>query len=139
MFQFLKRWWNWLKAQLSYEKEPEKTGEEEFFPEEPEAVPPRPIHPYEALIFTPASFGDVRKAADALEQGRLVLLCLQSIDSETAGKMVDFLSGAVYLLKGSMQMMGTEVVLCTPSSINVRQDDFTFHGADELLRWKGFE
>lgn len=139
MFQFLGRWWNWLNAQLTYGGEAEEDERSEFIPEEPESVPPRPIRPYEALIFTPSAFGDVRKAADALEQGRMVLLCLQEIDSETAGKMVDFLGGAVYLLKGGMQMMGTQVVLCTPSSIAVRQDDFAFHGADGLLRWKGFE
>lgn len=90
------------------------------------------------LYCIPGSFSDARRAAEALQRGRIVMVNLESVDKKEAARIQDFLAGAVYLLKGNIQALGGQVLLCTPETVRVEHDDFSFH-AEELLRWKGPE
>ena len=48
------------------------------------------------------------------------------VDEALGQRILDFVSGAVYLLHGSMQLLGSDVLLCTPDTVRVEQGDYQF-------------
>ena len=60
---------------------------------------------------------------DAMEKGLVVLVVLGSnVDDETASSFVDFMSGAVYLGKGEVELLNGQVLLCAPSAVHIEMD-----------------
>ena len=111
-------------------------GAAEESPSEMTAVPVRTVRPYTTVICTPGVYSDARRAADALEKGKMVMLRLQETDGDTAARIIDFVSGVVYMLRGSIEMFDERTFLCVPDSVRIVKDDFRFH-ADGLFQWKG--
>ena len=97
---FLSQGVNWLKSQ--FEESPEEDSYEEQERDEGEdvpaagALPARSIRPQEVDIMVPGSYGDARRAVDALARGMTVIVVLNdNVDDEAASRFVDFMSGAV--------------------------------------------
>ena len=77
----------------------------------------------DAVIFVPRAYSDARRAVDAMEKGLVVLVVLGSnVDDETASRFVDFMSGAVYLGKGEVELLNGQVLLCAPSAVHIEMD-----------------
>lgn len=88
------------------------------------ALPARAVRPLDAVILVPRAYGDARRVVDALEKGFVVLVLLgENIDDETASRFVDFVSGAVYLGKGEVELLNEEVLLCAPSTVHIETDN----------------
>ena len=86
-------------------------------------VPARAVRPLDSVIITPRSYGDARRAADAMEKGKIVIVVLEeSIEDGSAGRFVDFISGAVYLAKGQAKLLEERVLICTPPSVYLETD-----------------
>lgn len=108
-------------AEEEYIDSPE--GEEEDRPRAAGALPARAVRPLDAVILVPRVYGDARRVVDALEKGLVVLVLLgENIDDETASRFVDFVSGAVYLGKGEVELLNEEVLLCAPSTVHIEMD-----------------
>ena len=45
-----------------------------------------------------------------------------NVDDETASRFVDFMSGAVYLGKGEVELLNGQVLLCAPSAVHIEMD-----------------
>ena len=83
------------------------------------ALPARAVRPLDAVIFVPRAYSDARRVVDAMEKGLVVLVVLGSnVDDET----VDFMSGAVYLGKGEVELLNGQVLLCAPSAVHIEMD-----------------
>ena len=54
------------------------------------------------ILFEPKSHKDVQQAVDYLRQNQSVLMNLAGLDGEDTGRILDFLSGAIYGLNGSI-------------------------------------
>jgi len=54
------------------------------------------------ILFEPKSHKDVQQAVDYLRQNQSVLMNLGGLDGEDTGRILDFLSGAIYGLNGSI-------------------------------------
>jgi len=54
------------------------------------------------IVFEPKSHKDVQMAVDYLRQSQSVLMNLAGLDGEDVGRILDFLSGAIYGLNGSI-------------------------------------
>ena len=54
------------------------------------------------ILFEPKNHKDVQTAVDYLRQNQSVLMNLSGLDGEDAGRILDFLSGAIYGLNGSI-------------------------------------
>ena len=72
------------------------------------------------VVFEPRSFDDVQAIAAHLREGRPVVLTLKATDRETARRIVDFLSGTVYALDGTMRRVDDDIFLCAPSGVDVQ-------------------
>lgn len=71
-------------------------------------------------VFQPRTFEEVQDVADFLKEGRPVLLNLEELDREIAGRVLNFLSGTVYALNGEMHRVGTGMLLFTPQQVDVQ-------------------
>lgn len=136
---FLSDGFEWFKNQFVSREEVEDTPKQPTdAEEEPEAgaLPVRSLRPLEVMVLTPKSYSDARYAADALEKGKVVIVVLNdSVDDETASRFVDFMSGAIYMAHGSVQLLNDDVLICAPDSVRLDEDKLAF--VSGFPTWKG--
>lgn len=71
------------------------------------------------ILVEPITYSESTVIADHLKNRRAVVVNLQSIDHEQGRQIVDFLSGAVYVIGGDIQKIGPSIFLCTPDNVEV--------------------
>ena len=76
----------------------------------------------EVVLFRPANFGETTKAADALRSNKAVVLNLENVDKAMSRRVVDFLSGCVYALSGSVKKIAQSAYLFCPHNMDVVGD-----------------
>ena len=74
------------------------------------------------VVIQPTTYMESQDIADHLKQKKPVVVNLEKIDKETAKKVVDFLSGAVYALDGSMQKVSNGILLLAPYNVGIMGD-----------------
>ena len=76
----------------------------------------------EVVLFRPVSFNDTSKAADSLRSNKAVVLNLENVDKSMARRVVDFLSGTVYAVDGSVKKIAQSAYLFCPHNMDVVGD-----------------
>lgn len=71
------------------------------------------------ILCEPKSYNEVQEIADHLLNKRAAVINLQRVDHTQAKRIVDFLSGTVYAIKGDIQKLGVATFLCTPENVDV--------------------
>lgn len=71
------------------------------------------------MLCEPKSYNEVQEIADYLLNKRAVIINLQQVDDKQAKRIIDFLSGTVYAVKGDIQKLGLETFLCAPETMDV--------------------
>jgi cell division inhibitor SepF len=71
------------------------------------------------VLNEPKSYEDTQEIADHLRSRRPVVVNLHLVRSDQATRIVDFLSGTVYALNGSISKIGPNIFLCTPDTIEI--------------------
>src|SRR5260221_2313565 len=81
----------------------------------------RPIVPVQSKVHVvePAGFGDAQEIGDRLKASQPVIVTLQAVDPHLSRRLIDFCSGATYVLGGSMERVAKNVLLLTPSNAQV--------------------
>jgi cell division inhibitor SepF len=74
------------------------------------------------VLFRPAKFGECTKAADDLRARKAVIVNMEDVDTNTACRVVDFLSGCAYALDGKVRKIATDTYLFCPQSMDVMGD-----------------
>lgn len=69
------------------------------------------------------TFDDARRAADGLKDGQQQIVNLEQTPADMAERITDFLNGATYALDGSVEKIGEQVYLFTPSTVVIDIDD----------------
>ena len=72
------------------------------------------------VLSEPRSYDEAQEIADHLRSRRSVVVNLQRIRSDHAIRIVDFLSGTVYALNGSINKIGPNIFLCAPDTVEVQ-------------------
>lgn len=72
------------------------------------------------ILFEPHLFDDTQEIADNLKGHRPVLVNLKSLDQEQGSKVIDFLSGTVYALGGSIRKVGVHIFVCAPPNVDIQ-------------------
>lgn len=83
------------------------------------------------VVCEPKSFEEVQPIADHLKAKRPVILNLEEMDKDLAQRFLNFLSGTIYALDGTMQRIGTGIFLFTPSNVEVtlrEREELKEHG-----------
>ncbi|MER2064175.1 MAG: cell division protein SepF [Alkalibacterium sp.] len=70
-------------------------------------------------VVEPRLYSEVQSIADVLLNNQSVILNFRRMEKEQAKKMLDFLMGTTYAIKGDIQRLGEEIFICTPHSFEV--------------------
>jgi len=70
-------------------------------------------------VVEPRLYSEVQSIADILLNNQSVILNFRRIEKDQAKKMLDFLMGTTYAIKGDIQRLGDEIFICTPQSFEV--------------------
>ena len=66
------------------------------------------------IMVEPKNHGEMRKVIDYLKQGQTVAVNLENISSEDSQRILDFFSGAIYGLDGSIHRWHGDLFLLAP-------------------------
>jgi cell division inhibitor SepF len=81
----------------------------------------RPSLSFEVVV--PEGFESAQHIADRLREGLPVLVDFHGCDRALAGRLIDFSSGLVYALGGTLQHVGRDVLLLAPSDLELSGDE----------------
>ena len=76
----------------------------------------------EVVLFHAKTFDDAARAADELRRKKAVILNMENVDKSLTRRVVDFLSGAVYALDGSVKKVAQSTYLFCPHNMDVVGD-----------------
>lgn len=104
-------------------REPKTKSEQTTYRRDFESVPERSNERNSngpVSVFSPTSYEDVEYIIDAIKAGKNAVVHLTSLKTETAIRVLDMLSGAIYALGGGVYEMGKNVFMFSPSGVEVR-------------------
>lgn len=71
------------------------------------------------ILCEPRAYSESQQIADHLRNNCGVIVKLQRVTPDIAKRIIDFLSGTIYALDGSLQKLGGGIFLCTPRNYKV--------------------
>ncbi len=71
------------------------------------------------VLFEPRSFDESEDIARYLKDKKAAVVNLHRLNRDASQRSIDFLTGVIFALDGSIQKIGHNVILCTPKSIGV--------------------
>lgn len=92
------------------------------------------------ILLEPRSFSEAQAIADHLKARNSVVVNLKRVTGAQAKRIIDFLSGCIYAISGSMQKIGVGIYLCTPKNVNIQgkitdDNDKAKTGVEDELEW----
>ena len=81
----------------------------------------------EVVLFHAKTFDDAARAADELRRKKAVILNMENVDKALTRRVVDFLSGSVYALDGSVKKIAQSTYLFCPHNMDVVGDLENMH------------
>ena len=74
---------------------------------------------FKMIVIEPKSFDECPKLVDSLKARKPIIINLERVESDTARKIFDFLSGATYALAGNVQKVANNIFLFAPENVDV--------------------
>lgn len=113
---------NKLKKWFSDEEDETSTmSEEEYYNiSEEEALKEADKTGNKMILMEPRAYSESQQIADHLKNRNSVVVNLKRVTSAQAKRIIDFLSGCVYSIGGTMQKIGVGIYLCTPKNVNIQ-------------------
>ncbi|MGI6559031.1 MAG: cell division protein SepF [Limnochordia bacterium] len=84
---------------------------------------PSQRQPIRVVVLEPLSYDEVQQIADHLKGRRPVILRVTDLDRDLAKRIVDFASGTIYALDGSVQQLGDGIYLFAPNNVVIDADE----------------
>lgn len=88
---------------------------------------------FKLVVIEPKSFDECPKLVDSLKGRRPVIINLETVETEVAKKIFDFLSGATYALNGNVQKVANNIFIFAPESVDIAANEqergFDFGGS----------
>ncbi|API89153.1 hypothetical protein BKP56_07765 [Marinilactibacillus sp. 15R] len=70
-------------------------------------------------VLEPRTYSEVQGVADILLNNQSVILNFRRMEKDQAKKVIDFLMGTTYAIKGDIERIGEEIFVCTPQSVEL--------------------
>lgn len=97
------------------------------------------INQMKVVLLQPTSIEECPKIVDNLKSKKPVIVNLSSLDSDTARKIFDFISGAVYALEGNVQKVANNIFIFAPENVdvtgNLEEGNLLFN-TSEFKNWR---
>ena len=71
------------------------------------------------MLLEPRAYSESQQIADYFKNRCAVVVNLKRVTPDQAKRIVDFLYGTIYAIKGDIQKLGGGIFLCTPNNVNV--------------------
>lgn len=75
--------------------------------------------PFKMIVIEPKGFEECAKLVDNLKARKPVIINLERVEADTAHKIFDFLSGAIYALNGSTQRVTNNIFIFAPGNVDI--------------------
>ena len=83
------------------------------------------------ILLEPRAYSESQQIADHLKNRNSVVVNLKRVTADQAKRIIDFLSGCIYAIGGTMQKVGVGIYLCTPKNVNVQGKISEDNGKDK--------
>ena len=92
------------------------------------------------ILLEPRAYSESQQIADHLKKRNSVVVNLKRVTSDQAKRIIDFLSGCIYAIGGTMQKVGVGIYLCAPNNVNVQgkiteDSSVADEEANEEVKW----
>ncbi len=104
------------------------TQQEEYAPEEPININSRKrgkvvditsANRVKVILDQPMNYDDTQNIIDNLRLRKLIIVNLEMLEVDTAQRVLDFVSGAVYALRGNIQKVSKGIFVLVPNNIDI--------------------
>ena len=96
-------------------------------------------HPFKMIVLEPKGFEEAPKLVDNLRNRKPVIVNLERLESDTAKKIFDFLSGATYALSGNVQKVASNIFIFAPENVDINSSvehkGFDFNQPQNKKKW----
>jgi len=75
--------------------------------------------PFKLVVIEPKAFDECPRLVDNLKSKKPVIINLEKLESDTARKIFDFLSGATYALNGNVQKIANNIFVFAPENVDI--------------------
>ena len=83
-------------------------------------------------IIEPRLYSEAEEVADYLLDNQTIILKFRRMEKDQATKLLDFLMGITYSIKGDIQRLDEELFICTPKNVTLHGSDLSEY-SDSLL------
>lgn len=98
--------------------------------------------PMKVVVIEPTSYDEVQDICNNLKSKKPIIINFENIDKDVAKRMVDFISGAVFALDGTIQKVSNGIVIVAPSNVDILgnlkngigKEDFDLEGIFSWLK-----
>lgn len=74
------------------------------------------------VITQPNCYEDVQEIGEYLKTKKAVIINLESVSKEDARRILDFMSGATFVVEGTIQKVSNLIYLMTPRNVEIQND-----------------
>jgi len=74
------------------------------------------------VITQPTCYEDVQEIGEYLKLRKSVIINLENVGKEDARRVLDFLSGATFMIEGTIQKVSNLIYLMTPKEVEIQND-----------------
>lgn len=71
------------------------------------------------VLIEPTDYEDVQDICDNLKNKKPIIINFENLDKDIARRMVDFISGAVYAIDGTIQKVSNGIVIAAPPNVDI--------------------
>ncbi len=99
-------------------KEAKEINESRVLPMQSKNITPNTSQ-FKMVVIEPKNFDECPKLVDNLKAKKPVIINLEKVESDSARKIFDFLSGATYALNGNVQKIANNIFVFAPENVDV--------------------
>ena len=119
-FDGMKKFFGVGEDTITVPQEGEKEVEAEFYDISKETVTMDvQMGSNKMILFEPRAYSESTQIVDYLKKRNTVVVNLKRVTPDQAKRIVDFLTGALYAMNGSLQKLGGGIFLCAPNNVNI--------------------
>ena len=87
------------------------------------------------VVIEPVNFDDAQKVADYLRKNQPVVINFEDTDSDVMKRIIDFISGTVYALSGSLKKIGRSILVCAPQNVDIDAENTSYVDRGNTTPW----
>ena len=83
-------------------------------------------NPVSVVVIEPIDFNDSQKMADYLCKNQPVVINFEDTDADVRKRIIDFISGTIYALDGTLRKIGRNLLVCAPPNVDIDTENTNF-------------